>query len=612
MIPSEIERLLPKVQKPARYCGGEINSIIKDKSRIATRVAFCFPDLYEVGMSHLGMKLFYSAFNKREEIWCERVFAPAEDFRTLLLENGLKLYGLESFDPLDQFDVIMFTLQYELCYTGVLDMLYLSGIPIHQKDRKGLQHMVMGGGPCACNPEPIADFFDLFFLGEGEEVDLEVLDLYGQAKRENWSREEFLRRAAQIEGVYVPSLYEVSYHEDGTVAAVTPKDGAPATVKKRIMPDFDTAGFPENFVVPFIDIVHDRAVTEVLRGCIRGCRFCQAGFIYRPVRDKHFETLAKNAHDLCDSTGYEELSLTSLSTSDYKELEPLLDDLLSWTEKEHVNLAVPSLRVDNFSESLLEKITKVRKSGLTFAPEAGTQRMRDVINKNVTEEEIMNTCKTAFEGGYTSVKLYFMIGLPGETDDDVRGIVETAQRVVDLYYSLPTKPKGKAVQVTCSVASFVPKPFTPFEFEPQNSREELHRKQEVMRAALRSRKINLDWHDAETSYLEAVLARGDRRVGKVIETAWKKGCNFDSWDEHFKFDTWMESFEECGVDPEFYALRTRSYDEVMPWDIFDYGVTKKFIINENKKAHEGVTTPNCRQKCSGCGANCLKGGACFE
>ena len=448
--------------------------------------------------------------------------------------------------------------------------------------------------------------------GEGEEVLPEVVNLYKTAKKEGWSKAKYLSEAAKIEGVYVPSLIDVTYNEDGTVKEFVPKDTAKIPVKKRIIKDLDKVFYPDKFVVPFIDIVHDRSMLELMRGCIRGCRFCQAGFIYRPVRDKHFETLAKNAHDLCDSTGYEELSLTSLSTSDYKELEPLLDDLLSWTEKEHVNLAVPSLRVDNFSESLLEKITKVRKSGLTFAPEAGTQRMRDVINKNVTEEEIMNTCKTAFEGGYTSVKLYFMIGLPGETDDDVRGIVETAQRVVDLYYSLPTKPKGKAVQVTCSVASFVPKPFTPFEFEPQNSREELHRKQEVMRAALRSRKINLDWHDAETSYLEAVLARGDRRVGKVIETAWKKGCNFDSWDEHFKFDTWMESFEECGVDPEFYALRTRSYDEVMPWDIFDYGVTKKFIINENKKAHEGVTTPNCRQKCSGCGANCLKGGACFE
>lgn len=606
------ENILNLVQKPARYAGGELNSVVKNKNDVAVRFAFCFPDLYEVGMSHLGMKILYSLLNSDPEVWCERVYAPDVDMEKILRERKLPLFALESRDSVGDFDMIGFTLQYELSYTGILNMLDLAGIPVRSEDRHELKNLVVAGGPCSCNPEPIADFIDLFMPGEGEEVLPEVVNLYKTAKKEGWSKAQYLSEAAKIEGVYVPSLIDVNYNEDGTVKEFVPKDTAKIPVKKRIIKDLDKVFYPDKFVVPFIDIVHDRSMLELMRGCIRGCRFCQAGFIYRPVRDKHFETLAKNAHDLCDSTGYEELSLTSLSTSDYKELEPLLDDLLSWTEKEHVNLAVPSLRVDNFSESLLEKITKVRKSGLTFAPEAGTQRMRDVINKNVTEEEIMNTCKTAFEGGYTSVKLYFMIGLPGETDDDVRGIVETAQRVVDLYYSLPTKPKGKAVQVTCSVASFVPKPFTPFEFEPQNSREELHRKQEVMRAALRSRKINLDWHDAETSYLEAVLARGDRRVGKVIETAWKKGCNFDSWDEHFKFDTWMEAFEECGVDPEFYALRTRSYDEVMPWDIFDYGVTKKFIINENKKAHEGVTTPNCRQKCSGCGANCLKGGACFE
>lgn len=606
------ENILNLVQKPARYAGGELNSVVKNKNDVAVRFAFCFPDLYEVGMSHLGMKILYSLLNSDPEVWCERVYAPDVDMEKILRERKLPLFALESRDSVGDFDMIGFTLQYELSYTGILNMLDLAGIPVRSEDRHELKNLVVAGGPCSCNPEPIADFIDLFMPGEGEEVLPEVVNLYKTAKKEGWSKAQYLSEAAKIEGVYVPSLIDVTYNEDGTVKEFVPKDTAKIPVKKRIIKDLDKVFYPDKFVVPFIDIVHDRSMLELMRGCIRGCRFCQAGFIYRPVRDKHFETLAKNAHDLCDSTGYEELSLTSLSTSDYKELEPLLDDLLSWTEKEHVNLAVPSLRVDNFSESLLEKITKVRKSGLTFAPEAGTQRMRDVINKNVTEEEIMNTCKTAFEGGYTSVKLYFMIGLPGETDDDVRGIVETAQRVVDLYYSLPTKPKGKAVQVTCSVASFVPKPFTPFEFEPQNSREELHRKQEVMRAALHSRKINLDWHDAETSYLEAVLARGDRRVGKVIETAWKKGCNFDSWDEHFKFDTWMESFEECGVDPEFYALRTRSYDEVMPWDIFDYGVTKKFIINENKKAHEGVTTPNCRQKCSGCGANCLKGGACFE
>ena len=611
-MPAIPENILSLVQKPARYCGGELNSVVKKKEEVSVRFAFCFPDLYEVGMSHLGMKILYSLLNNDPEVWCERVFAPDMDMEKILRERNLPLFALESRDSVGDFDMIGFTLQYELSYTGILNMLDLAGIPVRAEDRTELKNLVVAGGPCSCNPEPIADFIDLFMPGEGEEVLPEVVNLYKTAKKEGWSKKQYLMEAAKIPGVYVPSLIDVIYNEDGTVKEFVAKETATLPITKRIIKDLDSVFYPDKFVVPFIDIVHDRSQLELMRGCIRGCRFCQAGFIYRPVREKRFETLCKDAHNLCDSTGYEELSLTSLSTSDYGELEPLLDDLLEWTPKEHVNLAVPSLRVDNFSESLLKKISKVRKSGLTFAPEAGTQRMRDVINKNVTEEEIMATCQTAFEGGYTAVKLYFMIGLPTETDDDVRGIVETAQRVVNLFYNMPNKPKGKGVQVTCSVASFVPKPFTPFQFEPQNSREELHRKQEVMRSALHSRKINLDWHDAETSYLEAVLARGDRKIGKVIETAWRKGCNLDSWDEHFKFDVWMDSFAECGVDPEFYALRTRSYDEVMPWDIFDYAVTKKFIIKENQKAHESVTTPNCKLKCSGCGANCLKGGACFE
>ncbi len=605
------ETLLGLVQKPARYSGGEVNSVVKDAAGVKVRFAFCFPDLYEVGMSHLGMKILYSQLNSDPAVWCERVFAPDSDMEKLLRERGLPLFALESRDSVGDFDMIGFTLQYELSYSAILNMLDLSGVPVLAAQREGLKNLVVAGGPCACNPEPLCDFIDLFMPGEGEEVLPEVVALYKRAKDEGWTKAEYLKQAAQIKGVYVPSLYTVSYNDDGTVKSVSPEEDAPLPVKKRIISDLDKVFYPESFVVPFVDIVHDRSMVEIMRGCIRGCRFCQAGFIYRPLREKHAGTLERNARGLCDSTGYDELSLTSLSTSDYSELEPLLDKLLAWTDDEKVNLSLPSLRVDNFSESLLEKITTIRKSGLTFAPEAGTQRMRDVINKNVTEEELMETCRTAFMGGYTSVKLYFMIGLPTETDDDVRGIVETAQRVVDLFYSLTDRPKGKAVQVTVSVASFVPKPFTPFEFEPQNSRAELHRKQELMRAALRSRKINLDWHEADTSYLEAIFAKGDRRLGKVIYDAWCKGCNFDGWSEHFRFDLWMDAFKENGLDPDFYALRRRDYDEVMPWDHMDYGVTKAFLIKEHKMAVAGEVTPNCRQKCAGCGANRMIGGECF-
>ncbi len=606
------EKIFRMVEKPARYTGGELNSVVKQKEKIKVRFAFCFPDLYEVGMSHLGMKILYSLLNKDEEVWCERVFAPDVDLEKQLRENGLPLFAIESRDGLADFDMIGFTLQYELCYTGVLNMLDLAGIPVRREDRKGLKNLVVAGGPCACNPEPMTDFVDLFMPGEGEEVLPEIVALYKKAKDEDWTKEEYLSEAARIPGVYIPSLYEVDYHADGTVRAFSAKEGAPMPVKKRVIKDLDKVFFPENFVVPFIDIVHDRSMLEIMRGCVRGCRFCQAGFIYRPVREKTPGTLCKNARNLCDSTGYEELSLTSLSTSDYTGLEPLLDDLLPWTEKEYVNIAVPSLRIDNFSESLLEKITKVRKSGLTFAAEAGTQRMRDVINKNVTEEDILATCRRAFEGGYTSVKLYFMIGLPTETDEDVLGVVDTAQKVVDLYYSLRNHAKGKAVQVTCSVASFVPKPFTPFEFEPQDTMEELRRKQQMMLRRLRTRKISLDWHNAETSFIEAVFARGDRRLGKAVEWAWRHGCNLDGWDEHFKFDVWMRAFAETGLDPAFYANRRREFDEILPWELMDYGVSKEFLIRESEKARSAVTTPNCRLKCAGCGVTALKGGPCFE
>ena len=579
---------------------------------MTTRVAFCFPDLYEVGMSHLGMKLFYSAFNKREEIWCERVFAPAEDMRSLLLENNMKLYGLESFDPLDEFDVIMFTLQYELCYTGVLDMLHLSGIPLRQKDRKGLEHLVMGGGPCACNPEPIADFFDLFFLGEGEEVDLEVLDLLGIAKRKGWSREKFLQMAAQIEGVYVPSLYDITYNEDGTVAAITPKNGAPATIKKRIMPDFDQADFPENFVVPFIDVVHDRAVTEVLRGCIRGCRFCQAGYIYRPYRERSVDVINRQAYDLCHNCGYDEVSLSSLSTSDHSHLADLMEKMLVWAEPEHVDLSLPSLRIDSMTPHLLELVQRVRKSGLTFAPEAGSQRLRDAINKNITEQEVLDTCRMSFESGYTAVKLYFMMGLPTETMEDIEGIAETAQKVVDLYYSNPRHAKGRGVQVTISCACFVPKPHTPFQFVPMDTEESLQAKQKHLLESVHSRKIKVNYHDSTTSFLEGVFAKGDRRLAPVILEAYKRGCYFDGWEECFKYDTWMQVFEDLGIDPKFYCQRPIGLDEVTPWSHMDYGVTHEYLVREYNKALAAQTTQPCNRACHGCGANHLLGGPCFD
>ena len=608
----EFERLLLSVQKPGRYSGGEINSVIKDKEKVDVRFAFCFPDTYEIGMSHLGMKILYSQFNSREDIWCERVFAPWVDFEEKMREHNIPLFALESRDSIKDFDFIGFTLQYELSYTNVLNMLDLAGVPLRSEDRKDLSPLVVAGGPCVCNAEPLADFVDLFFLGEGEEVDLEVIDLYKEFKKKGGSKADFLKEAAKIEGVYVPSLYDVSYNEDGTVSAVTPKDGAPKTVKKRIIKDMDNCFYPDKFVVPFIEIVHDRAVQEVFRGCIRGCRFCQAGFIYRPVREKSADTVDRQAKALCESTGYDEISLSSLSTSDYTELEPLLNQMLCWTEPNEISLALPSLRVDNFSKELLDKINHVRKSGLTFAPEAGTQRLRDVINKNVTEEEIFRTCKTAFEGGYTAVKLYFMLGLPTETDEDLAGIADLGQRIIDLFYSLPERPKGKSPSVSISVSTFVPKPFTPFQFEPQIERDEIERRQTVLKYSNKNRRVNISWHDSSTSLLEGAFARGDRRLGRVIESAFKKGCKFDSWNECFKPELWEEAFAENGLSPEFYAGRKREYSEINPWDHLDYGVTKRFLICENQRAHRAETTPNCREKCAGCGANCYGEGVCYE
>ena len=609
---NQIENMLMKVQKPGRYTGGELNSVTKDKDKVGIRFAFCFPDLYEVGMSHLGMKILYGLFNAMEDVWCERVFAPDTDMEALMRENHIPLFGLESRDPIKEFDFIGFTLQYEMSYTAILNMLDLAGLPLHAADRDENCPLVVAGGPCACNPEPLADFIDLFTLGEGEEVNAELLDLYRLHKKRGFQKAAFLREAAEIEGVYVPSLYEVSYHEDGTVAAVTPKDGVGPTVRKRIVKDLDHSYYPESFVVPFIDIVHDRAMSEIFRGCIRGCRFCQAGFIYRPVREKSVETINAQSRALCESTGYEEFSLSSLSTSDYTRLTELLPELLSWAEEEHTNISLPSLRVDGFSEELANRLNVLRRSGLTFAPEAGTQRLRDAINKNLTEEEILDTARKAFAGGWTSVKLYFMNGLPTETLEDVEGIAKLGQRIVDCYYQNPDKPKGKAVNVSISVACFVPKPFTPFQWEPQDTMEQLQEKQRHLKNSLTTRKISLNWHNAQTSFLEAVLARGDRRLGAVLEEAWRRGCTLDSWSEHFSFETWMAVFADVGLDPAFYANRRRNYDEVLPWDHLDYGVTKSFLIKENQKAHESTTTLNCREACSGCGAACWKGGICIE
>ena len=612
MINKDVEKLLLKVQKPGRYVGGELNSVVKNKDDIDVRFAFCFPDTYEIGMSHLGMKILYSLFNERDYIWCERVFAPWLDMEELMVEKNIPLFALESGDPITNFDFIGFTLQYELSYSNVLNLLKLANIPIKSKDRTELSQIVVAGGPCACNPEPLADFIDIFFIGEGEEVDLEVIDLYRECKKNNKSKAEFLQLASQIKGVYVPALYDVEYNDDNTIKSFTPNDNAPAVVEKRLMMNMDESYYPENFVVPNIEIVHDRAVSEIFRGCIRGCRFCQAGFIYRPVREKSVDTIDKQCHTLCNNTGYDEVSLSSLSSSDYTDIIGLLERLNKWSKDEKVSISLPSLRVDGFTDDILDKIKTVRKSGLTFAPEAGTQRLRDVINKNVLEDELINTCSTAFNGGWTKVKLYFMIGLPTETYEDVEGIANLAQNVVDTYYRCENKPKGKGVTVTISTSSFVPKPFTPFQWFGQNTRSTLMDKQQHLKDTIKTKKINYNYHDADTSYLEAVFARGDRRLCKVLELACEKGFHFDGWSDCFSLNKWLDIFEECGIDPDFYAVRQRDFDEILPWDFLDYGVNKEYLIKECKKAYEDTTTPHCRLKCNNCGAAKYRGGVCFE
>lgn len=612
MYPKEIEKFLLGVQKPGRYTGGELNSIVKDKSKIDIRYAFCFPDTYEIGMSHLGMKILYSLVNARDDAWCERVFAPDVDMEQIMRYNGIPLYALESGEAIKDFDLIGFTMQYELSYTNVLNMLDLAGLPVRSRDRKDLTPIVIAGGACVCNAEPMAEFFDITLPGDGEEVTNELIDLLKEYKAKDATKQEFLEAAAQIKGVYVPSLYEVEYNDDCTVKSITPTHGAPEKVEKRNVADLDKMFAPTEFVVPFLEVVHDRTTVEIFRGCIRGCRFCQAGFLNRPLREKSPEVVEAQCRSICEKTGYDEISLCSLSTSDYRGLEKLITDMLPWTVENKINISLPSLRADNFPKELMEQLNAVRRSGLTFAPEAGTQRLRDVINKNITEEEVLSTARQAFAGGWTAVKLYFMIGLPTETEDDIRGIADLAQAVVDEFYHNENKPKGKGVNVSVSVASLVPKPFTPFQWEPQDRPDTLIEKQNFLISCVKTRKVSVSRHVPWTSFLEGVFARGDRRLCDVIETAWRKGCKFDSWEEHLDREKWMDSFAENGIDPFFYTARKRSFDEVLPWDHMDYGVTKKFLIRENEKAHRGETTASCREKCAGCGAARLNGGVCNE
>lgn len=604
-----IEKFLLDVQKPARYIGGEMGSVVKDFDNTPVRVAFCFPDNYEIGMSHLGMKILYHMLNEREDCLCERVFAPWPDMEEKMREHGVPLFSLENKRPVSEFDLVGFTLQYEMCYTNLLNMLDLAGIPLEADKREDV--FVCVGGPCAYNAEPLADFVDFVMLGEGEEMFGEVVEQYRLWKQAGESRLAFLKRIAAIEGIYIPSFYEVAYFEDGRVRSIQKKvDFVPDRPRKRIIKDLDKSYYPETMVVPFTDIVHDRIMLEVFRGCTRGCRFCQAGFIYRPVREKSPDRLVDLADKLIKNTGYDEISLSSLSTSDYSKFTELTDQLLEITEKKKVNLALPSLRVDNFSVSLMERIQKVRKSGLTFAPEAGTQRLRDIINKNVTEQDLLNTSAIAFSNGWSTIKLYFMIGLPMETKEDVVGIADLAEKVVSVYFAVAPEKRHKNVRVTVSTSTFVPKPFTPFQWDGQDSLEQIVDKQNLLKSSIRRKQVVYHWHESKRSFLEAVFSRGDRRLGKVLKAAQEQGCKFDGWDEYFDFDRWMDLFDQCGLDPHFYATRKRSYEEVFPWSHIDIGVSEGYLKKEREKAKKGVTTPDCRDGCTGCGAAVLGGGFC--